>query len=210
MKTQKYYKWVLFVFFSLILREIIRPLIVLFRLIRESLLFALISLTVNKLRTFLSLLGITIGIFAIILVYSIVDSLEKNIRDSVSQLGDNVVYVQKWPWGGGRVRLVEVSESSCANKYESTLLRKRSQFAQNIAFEPLGGATAKRESRNAGGLNVMGVTFEYNRIWDFELMAGRYFTEGEMTGGKPHCIIGYDISEGLLFPEKIRSVRRFL
>jgi len=188
--------------FSLILREIIRPLLVLFRLIRESLLFALISLTVNKLRTFLSLLGITIGIFAIILVYSIVDSLEKNIRDSVSQLGDNVVYVQKWPWGGGGEyawwkylnRPVPISK-------ESTLLRKRSQFAQNIAFgTSLGGATAKRESRNAGGLNVMGVTFEYNRIWDFELMAGRYFTEGEMTGGKPYCIIGYDISEGLFLP----------
>jgi len=188
--------------FSLILREIIRHLIVLFRLIRESLLFALISLTVNKLRTFLSLLGITIGIFAIILVYSIVDSLEKNIRDSVSQLGDNVVYVQKWPWGGGGEyawwkylnRPVPISK-------ESTLLRKRSQFAQNIAFgTSLGGATAKRESRNAGGLNVMGVTFEYNRIWDFELMTGRYFTEGEMTGGKPYCIIGYDISEGLFLP----------
>ena len=87
--------------FSLILRETHYLVIVLIRLIKESLIFAVISLTVNKLRTFLSLLGITIGIFAIILVYSIVDSLEKNIRDSVSQLGDNVVYVQKWPWGGG-------------------------------------------------------------------------------------------------------------
>ena len=77
------------------------PVRTFFRLLRESFIFAFISLTANKLRTLLSLLGITIGIFAIILVYSIVDSLEKNIRDSVSQFGDQVVYVQKWPWSGG-------------------------------------------------------------------------------------------------------------
>ena len=88
-------------FILLILKEILTALLLLLRLIRESVLFAVISLAANKLRTLLSLLGITIGIFAIILVYSIVDSLEKNIRDSVSQLGDNVVYIQKWPWGGG-------------------------------------------------------------------------------------------------------------
>ena len=137
-------------------------MIVLLRLIKESLLFAVISLTVNKLRTLLSLLGITIGIFAIILVYSIVDSLEKNIRDSVSQLGDNVVYVQKWPWGGGGEyawwkylnRPVPLSK-------ESNLLRKRSQLAENIAFgTSLGGATAKRNSMDAGGVEVLGITYE--------------------------------------------------
>ncbi|MGB2289929.1 MAG: ABC transporter permease, partial [Schleiferiaceae bacterium] len=83
------------------MKEIHTPVRTYFRLLRESFVFAFISLATNKLRTLLSLLGITIGIFAIILVYSIVDSLEKSIRDSVSQFGDNVVYVQKWPWGGG-------------------------------------------------------------------------------------------------------------
>ena len=174
-------------------------MILIIRLIKESLFFALISLTVNKLRTFLSLLGITIGIFAIILVYSIVDSLEKNIRDSVSQLGDNVVYVQKWPWGGGGEyawwkylnRPVPLSK-------EADLLRKRSRFSENIAFgTSLGGTTAKRNGMDAGGVDVLGVTFEYNQIWDFELAGGRYFTESEMSGGKPYCIIGSNIAEGL-------------
>src|ERR1035437_1079517 len=68
------------------------------RLIVESFLFAYNSLVVNKLRTFLSLLGITIGIFCIISVFTIIDSLERTIRDSMSKLGSNVIYVQKWPW----------------------------------------------------------------------------------------------------------------
>src|SRR5947207_15963848 len=70
-------------------------------LLKESVVFAWVSLRANKLRTFLSLLGITIGIFAIIIVFTIVDSLENNIRSSIQSLGENVVFVQKWPWTFG-------------------------------------------------------------------------------------------------------------
>ncbi|MBL7917169.1 MAG: ABC transporter permease, partial [Bacteroidia bacterium] len=72
-----------------------------FLLFKESVRFALQALVSNKLRSFLSLLGITIGIFAIILVFTIVDSLESNIRSSIQSLGNNVIYVQKWPWSFG-------------------------------------------------------------------------------------------------------------
>ena len=68
------------------------------RLIYESLSFAFNSLRANKLRTFLSLLGITIGIFSIISVFTVIDSLELAIRKSLSELGDNVVFIEKWPW----------------------------------------------------------------------------------------------------------------
>ena len=67
----------------------------------ESVRFAWHSLTANKLRTFLSLLGITIGIFSIITVFTVVDSLESNVRKSVASLGDNVIFIQKWPWEFG-------------------------------------------------------------------------------------------------------------
>ena len=174
-------------------------MISLFRLVKETIFFAVISLTINKLRTFLSLLGISIGIFAIILVFSIVDSLEKNIRNSVSQLGDNVVYIQKWPWGGGGEyawwkylnRPVPLSK-------EAYFVKNRSQLAENVAFgTSLSGAIAKRNGVDAGGVEVLGVTYEYNQIWDFELESGRYFTENEMNGGKPYCLIGANLRDGL-------------
>src|SRR5664279_1931281 len=68
------------------------------RLIFESFRFAFNSLVVNQLRTFLSLLGITIGIFCIISVFTVIDSLERTIRQNMSKLGTNVIYIQKWPW----------------------------------------------------------------------------------------------------------------
>ena len=50
---------------------------------------------------------------------------------------------------------------------------------------------------DAGGVEVLGITYEYNQIWDFDLKEGRYFTENEMYGGKSYCIIGANIEEGL-------------
>ena len=171
-------------------------------MLKKTIFFGAISLTINKLRTFLSLLGISIGIFAIIFVFSIVDSLEKNIRNSVSQLGDNVVYIQKWPWGGGGEyawwkylnRPVPLSK-------ESYFVKNRSQLAENVAFgTSLSGAIAKRNGVDAGGIEVLGITYEYNQIWDFELESGRYFTENEMNGGKPYCLIGANLKNGTIRP----------
>ena len=68
------------------------------RLIFTSVLQALQELRVNKLRTFLSLLGITIGIFCIIAVLTVLDSMKKNIETEVSTLGNDVLYVGRWPW----------------------------------------------------------------------------------------------------------------
>ena len=71
------------------------------KLFKESIILALHALLTNKQRTALSLLGITIGIFAIISVFTAVDSLEMNVRDSIESLGNDVVFIQKWPWGPG-------------------------------------------------------------------------------------------------------------
>lgn len=181
------------------------PVRTFFRLLRESFIFAFISLTANKLRTLLSLLGITIGIFAIILVYSIVDSLEKNIRDSVSQFGDQVVYVQKWPWSGGAdFAWWKYLNRPVPLNSEADIIRRRSQYAEHVAFgSSLRGATVTRASNSATGAEVLGTTYDYNKIWTFELAQGRYFTESEMNAGRPYCIIGADIAEGLFLPGEV-------
>ena len=68
------------------------------KLIMESFRFAWNALKMNAFRTTLSLLGVTVGIFAIIGVFTVVDSLEKSIRDSLNFLGTGVIYVNKWPF----------------------------------------------------------------------------------------------------------------
>ncbi|HAP01281.1 MAG TPA: ABC transporter, partial [Bacteroidetes bacterium] len=69
-----------------------------FRIFEESFFSAVHELWKNKLRTFLTLLGISIGIFCVITIFSSVDSLENNLQQGFEKYGDDVIYVNKWPW----------------------------------------------------------------------------------------------------------------
>src|SRR5690554_6969627 len=72
-----------------------------FKLSWESFRFAISALQANLTRTILSLLGVTVGIFAIIAVFTLVDSLENNIKSSFSFLGTNVIRVDRFPFSSG-------------------------------------------------------------------------------------------------------------
>ncbi|HEX5669831.1 MAG TPA: ABC transporter permease, partial [Chitinophagaceae bacterium] len=67
----------------------------------NSLRLALLELRNNKLRTTLSLLGVTFGIFCIIGVLATVNSLEQNIQNDIESLGSNTIYIDKWDYSGG-------------------------------------------------------------------------------------------------------------
>jgi len=174
------------------------------RLLRllESVRFALHALSVNGLRTLLSLLGVTIGIFAIIAVYAAVDSLEANIRDSVSSLGDRVVYVQKWSWGGGGEYPWWKYWQRREPGYRDFKELSRKEFGQEaLVFGMSLNGTAKYGSSSVENVGVLGATHDYQRVWEVKLEQGRYFTEGESNRGPMIAVIGHDIAEGL-FPEQ--------
>lgn len=169
------------------------------KLIRESIMFAFHALSVNKLRTFLSLLGITIGIFTIILVFTVVDSLEKNVRDSVESLGDNVIYVQKWPWAfGSDYPWWKYWQRPLPDYKEMSLLKERTYSAEAITYQAfLSGKTIKHGSSSIENADVVAVSHEFDKIKSFELSDGRYFTESESEAGRAIAIIGAEISNTL-------------
>ena len=70
-------------------------------LVFDAISFVLQYIRTNKLRTFLSLLGVTIGIFTIVAIFIVIDSMKNGVTTSLSKLGNNIVYVEKWPWQGG-------------------------------------------------------------------------------------------------------------
>lgn len=174
---------------------------IIFRLIYESFVFAISSLTANKLRTILSLLGITIGIFAIISVFTVIDSLENYMRNSLSSLGTNMVYVQKWPWTPPEgeteypwwkylnrpVPKIEDAEDILARTSTVGKTCFFFGFNTNVQFE---GATAENSE-------VMASTKDLFELWNLEVDKGRYFTESEMTSGAPMAVIGAELAEEL-------------
>jgi putative ABC transport system permease protein len=168
------------------------------KLLKESFSFAINALIVNKLRTFLSLLGITIGIFAIISVYTMVDALEKGIKDSIASLGDNVVYVQKWPWSfdPDQPWWEYIQRPQPAIK-EFKEVKKLSMGAEAVAMYIRGRRTLKYKSNSLENVSFMGVSYGYNQVAEVAIEQGRYFTESETNSGVPVVIIGAEVGNKL-------------
>jgi putative ABC transport system permease protein len=171
------------------------------RLILESFSFALSALKGNLLRTFLSLLGVTIGIFAIISVFTIVDSLEKNIRTSMAFLGDNVIRVEKWPW----VFEEKYPWWKFLNRPHPSVLEYK-VLSENLKrhagltfFSEKHGVMVKSKNNSIGGINLTGVSTGYEQVFDVPVAYGRYLSFQEIESGRPVVVIGANVKEAL-FP----------
>ena len=169
------------------------------KLFKESVLLALNSLVVNKLRTILSLLGITIGIFAIIAVFTVVDSLEMNVRGSVASWGEDVIFIQKWPWGGGEKEYAwwEYMKRPVTQFRELNEVRNRCNTAEAVAFMISTQKTIKFRNNSIENAEIIAVSHDYDKIFSFELGEGRYFSESESNSGKDIAVIGYAIAVNL-------------
>jgi putative ABC transport system permease protein len=155
----------------------------------------------NKLRTFLSLLGITIGIFCIIAVLSAVESLERNVRSSFEKLGEDVIYVSKFPW----------TEDPSANfwKYQRrpnldyddyTAVQTRMQSASMASLSTTIGMRSVKFANNDTRGFVMAVTENYEDILNIELEDGRFFSLLEHQMGTPRVVLGHTIATNLFGP----------
>tara|TARA_B100000780_G_scaffold275789_1_gene243138 strand:+ start:1207 stop:2457 length:1251 start_codon:yes stop_codon:yes gene_type:complete len=186
---------------------------ILLKILQESFRFAIQALVGNKLRTLLSLLGVTIGIFAIISVFAVVDSLERNIRTNVESLGDNVVFVNKWPWQmGGDYPWWKYYQRPLPTIQELNSLEQRLEMAEAVAFVAgAGNKTAKYKSNDVEGIGVAAVSHGYQDVYGFELSSGRYFSILESATGKPVAIIGDNIAQSLFAGENpIGKVVKFI
>jgi putative ABC transport system permease protein len=171
------------------------------RLIYESFRFAWEALRANVFRTILSLLGVSIGIFAIVAVFTLVDSMERNIRQSLDFLGSNVVYINKWPWfpdtENGEYNWWDFfRRPNIQYQHFKYLEENLEDKAAICAMDFEGNVTVKRNN-NAYKALMQGVTFEYNKISDVPLAEGRYFSPIETESGRNVAIIGDEVRETL-------------
>lgn len=185
------------------MRPVCLPLTMLFiALFRESILFALHALRVNRLRTLLSLLGITIGIFAIIAVFTAVDSMEFKVRESMKSLGENVVYVQKWPWSfGPDYPWWKYINRPLPNPNELEQVKQNTSLAEAVAYVSEIRKTAYSGTSFVENCTVIAASHAFDQINTFELSEGRYFSDLESETGRSVAVIGSDVAEAL-FPNR--------
>lgn len=162
------------------------------------------ELTKNKLRTFLSLFGVTIGIFCIIGVLSTVSSLEKNIQDGVKSLGNNTVYIDKWDYqGGAEYPWWKYVNRPSPKLMEMRLIKEKMSAKINAVFSFTTQSFIQFDNDKLDGINYHGITDEFDKIQPIEIAYGRYLNQMDFDYGTPNIVIGYDNAE-MLFgkPEK--------
>jgi len=168
------------------------------RLLRESYLFAFQAIVVNRLRTFLSLLGITIGIFAVITIFTVVDTMELTIRKNIESLGNNVLFIQKWPWDFSKdFPWWKYLNRPLPTTFEMNEIVKRTNGIEAATFMLQANKTIKHLDRSIDNAEVLCVSQDYEKIWTLNLNDGRYFTPNESAGGKNVAVIGNNIAETL-------------
>lgn len=169
------------------------------KLLRESYLFALHEIVMNKVRTLLSLLGITIGIFSIIAVFTIFDSMESTIRDSINSLGNDVLFVQKWPWAmGGDYpwwKYINRPEASLTDLKE---IQRRSQSSQASAYAAGVSETIKYREKAIENAEISMISEDYEKVMPIDIGEGRFISPLEFSSGRAVVVIGSEIVSNLL------------
>ncbi|MFI5164649.1 MAG: ABC transporter permease, partial [Bacteroidia bacterium] len=145
---------------------------------------------------------ITIGIFAIISVFTMTDSLEKKLRDSVKSMGDDVIFVQKWPWTfGPDYPWWKYMNRPVPTVSELNELQKQSKKSEASCFSIGTSTTVKYKSSSVENTNMICASHDYYTVKTFEIGEGRYFSEMESVGGRPVALIGSTIAQGLFGQE---------
>ena len=169
------------------------------RLVFESLRMASAQLWGSKLRSFLSLLGITIGIFCIIAVLSAIDSLEYTIKSGFSEMGSDIVYVDKFSWAedpGDNYWKWQKRPDPSLKDYNA--VKRKSKLASGVAFSVYTDAkTLKYKSNSVSGGVLMMTTNDHKEVNDMTIGKGRYWTDMEYNTGQDVVILGATIAKDL-------------
>ncbi len=173
-------------------------MLVYFRLLSESFSFAMNALRTNKLRTLLSLLGVTIGIFSIIAVLAAVDSLDRKIKSDLSTLDKNTMYLTSVCFGPTDIPNWKVEQFPNVTYEEYQYLKENVNHTENFCFQFFAPReSVKFESKTVSDVNMVPVTSEFVDIQRMEFSVGRFFNESESNSGKAVIVLGFEVAKGL-------------
>ena len=170
------------------------------QIITTSIAQAFGELRANKLRTALSLSGIAIGIFCIVAVLTVLNSMESQIQSNVSSLGSDVLYIERKPWmaENGEYKWWEYLQRRPMTR-ES--LRMVQQTVSGISVAtlcyPKTNITLKTGDQELQGVTVYAVTTGLDRIQNIEVAKGRYLSASELETGSNNIVIGNEVYEAL-------------
>ncbi|HON55150.1 MAG TPA: ABC transporter permease [Bacteroidales bacterium] len=184
--------------------KLYRQITIISKLIYESILFAYSSLKGDKFRTFLSLFGVSIGIFSIVTVFTAIDALRNNVATGLNSFGGNTLYIQEFPWAppeGEEYKWWEYRKRPATTIEEFQYIKTNSKTAEASAFVIFTSKNIryKRNSFNSGFITAP--TSDWDKISNVEIENGRYFSPFEAQSSTPVAVIGNSVAEALFAGE---------
>lgn len=171
-------------------------MIVYIRLLKESFGFAMNALRNNKLRTLLSLLGVTIGIFSIIAVLTAVDSLDRKIKKDLSSLDKNSIFLLRFSFGPTEIPKWKREQFPDVTFEEYEYLGKSLNNLDAICFQLFTrNENVKYESKTISSIKIVPTTYEFEDIQALSFKQGRFFNESESNSGTPLIVLGHDVAK---------------
>ncbi|ARN78527.1 ABC transporter permease [Nonlabens spongiae] len=168
------------------------------RVLQESFFFALNALRTNILRTFLSLLGVSIGIFAIIGVLAAIDSLESEIKDGLSSLDISTIYVLRFSFGPTDLEPYQYENFPNVSYDEFEMLQRSMPEMGAITYTVFSGAeNIKYDNKTATGVNIVPATETMYELDGLKIEEGRFYNESEANSGTPVVVIGSEVANSL-------------
>jgi putative ABC transport system permease protein len=168
------------------------------RLLKESFSFALNALRNNKLRTLLSLLGVTIGIFSIIAVLAAVDSMDKKIKEDLSDMDMNTVYLMRFSFGPSEIPRWKRDQFPDVTFEEFEHIKRNVNGVDKISFNLFTrNENIKYESKTVNSIRVKPSTEDFFDIEPLKIEQGRLFNAAESNSGSPVIVIGSEVATGL-------------
>lgn len=176
-------------------------MLVFFRILGSGFVLAIQEMWNNKLRTFLSMLGITIGIFCVISVMMMVNSVQVSIKDSLKRLGDDVVYIDRFPWGGGDDQWWEYLRRPVPSYRDYLAIQRNTPSADHTAIRiAIMGKDLKYKKSIVENIRLAAASQDMGIVFGMEFEAGRYFSSAESSLGENVIVIGHKIATEL-FPK---------
>nr|WP_315171077.1 ABC transporter permease [uncultured Flavobacterium sp.] len=173
-------------------------MLVYLRLLKESFGFAMNALLANKLRTLLSLLGVTIGIFSIIAVLAAVDSLDRKISKDLSSLDKNTIYLMKFSFGPSEIPQWKREQFPNVKYDEYIYMKGAMTHTDQMGYQIFTKREAiKHDSKIVSDVNIVPVSHEFIDIQGLEFEEGRFYNESEANSGASVIVLGNEIATSL-------------
>ena len=169
----------------------------------EGVILAMQQLRSEKLKSFFSLIGVILGVMFLIVVVTIIEGLDRYVREEVTSqvFGVSTVTLRRWP---------EVDINSDEERWrrrmraprlryeDAEAIRARLTIPARIAIQSSSGGTAVADNgRTATGVQLIGASPEVFPVRNLKIDRGRAFTEQEATAGTPVLVLGFETSEVL-------------